>query len=145
MWCFRKCKSFGEVEAKQRRRGQQTIGAEIKQNISGHDREEKNTRNTRNIEEKRTTLLKLRTDLELKAEVPGSCHYAVLSTLWTFRTWLDSAEAWSEVRYHWNWCLWNDSSRWTSLAWSNQRCVQFTEKYSILSLTDHIEAGYIIN
>ena len=53
MWCFRKCKSFGEVEAKQRRRGQQTIGAEIKQNISGHDREEKNTRNARNIEEKK--------------------------------------------------------------------------------------------
>lgn len=44
MCCFRKFKSFGEVEAKQRE-GQQTIGAEIKQSISGHDREEKNARN----------------------------------------------------------------------------------------------------
>ena len=33
------------MEAKQRGRGQQTIGAEIKQSISGHGREEKNTRN----------------------------------------------------------------------------------------------------
>ena len=45
MCCFRKCKSFREVEAKQRGRGQQTIGAENKQSISGHAREEKNTRN----------------------------------------------------------------------------------------------------